>query len=181
MKFKFMNPNDILNVIVCLIVFGVGIFAFFTVATNIPVAVPVSNRITNVQGNLTIGAADTYEYIPVVSAANSTAVCQLTAHKAGGWDEIQAVGACNGTFMSNSTYRVEPGTTHAGDSYVIYNLTYNQIRTPSSTLDNSTYKAILNSSATGNSVFNIVGVIMIIGAIMAIVGMVYSYVKPGGR
>ena len=39
--------------------------------------------------------------------------------------------------------------------------------------------AINNSSNTGNSVFNIVGIVLIIGAIMTIVGLVYSYVKPG--
>ena len=39
--------------------------------------------------------------------------------------------------------------------------------------------AINNTSATGNSVFNIVGIVLIIGAIMTIVGLVYSYVKPG--
>ena len=37
--------------------------------------------------------------------------------------------------------------------------------------------AVNNSSATGDSVFNIVGVVMIIGAIMAIVGLVYNYVR----
>ena len=45
---------------------------------------------------------------------------------------------------------------------------------------NATYWAIENASVTGNSVFNIVGVVLIIGAIMTIVGLVYSYVKPGG-
>ena len=45
---------------------------------------------------------------------------------------------------------------------------------------NVTYWAVENASATGNSVFNIVGVVLIIGAIMTIVGLVYSYVRPGG-
>ena len=44
---------------------------------------------------------------------------------------------------------------------------------------NTTYSAIQNTSATGNSVFNIVGIVLIIGAIMTIVGLVYSYVRPG--
>ena len=34
-----------------------------------------------------------------------------------------------------------------------------------------------NLSSTGNQVFNIVGIVMIIGAIMAIVGLVYNYVR----
>jgi len=36
-----------------------------------------------------------------------------------------------------------------------------------------------NITATGNSVFNIVGIILIIGAIMTIVGLVYSFARPG--
>ena len=47
-----------------------------------------------------------------------------------------------------------------------------------SALENSTYYAIMNASNTANSVFNIVGVVLIIGAIMTIVGLVYSYLKP---
>jgi uncharacterized membrane protein len=42
------------------------------------------------------------------------------------------------------------------------------------------HASINNTSNTGNSVFNIVGVVLIIGAIMTIVGLVYSYVRPGG-
>ena len=40
--------------------------------------------------------------------------------------------------------------------------------------------AINNTSAIGGQVFNIIGVVLIIGAIMTIVGLVYSYVRPGG-
>ena len=46
------------------------------------------------------------------------------------------------------------------------------------TLQNATYYAIINASNTGNSVFNIVGIVLIIGAIMTIVGLVYSYMRP---
>ena len=49
-----------------------------------------------------------------------------------------------------------------------------------SALANSTYWAILNASKTGNNVFNIVGVVLIVGAIMVIVGIVYSYIRPRG-
>jgi len=45
---------------------------------------------------------------------------------------------------------------------------------------NQTYWAVQNASQIGNNVFNIVGVVLVIGAIMTIVGLVYSYVKPGG-
>jgi len=49
-----------------------------------------------------------------------------------------------------------------------------------STAGTATAYAVANTSATGNSVFNIIGIVLIIGAIMTIVGLVYSYVKPGG-
>ena len=40
-----------------------------------------------------------------------------------------------------------------------------------------TTSAINNVSATGDSVFNIIGIVLIIGAIMSIVGLVYNYVR----
>ena len=92
MKYKFMDPDMIMNVVVALIVLAVGIFAFFVTISNIPVTVPAAG---------------------------------------------------------------------------------------SSQLQNATYFAIINASTTGNSVFNIVGVVLIIGAIMTIVGLVYSYIRPG--
>jgi len=51
---------------------------------------------------------------------------------------------------------------------------------PTAGMTDTAKNAINNTSATGNSVFNIVGVVLIIGAIMTIVGLVYSYVRPGG-
>ena len=38
-------------------------------------------------------------------------------------------------------------------------------------------QAINNTTDTGNSVFNIIGIVLIIGAIMSIVGLVYNYVR----
>ena len=38
-------------------------------------------------------------------------------------------------------------------------------------------RAVTNVSETGNSVFNIIGIVLIIGAIMSIVGLVYNYVR----
>jgi len=40
-----------------------------------------------------------------------------------------------------------------------------------------TASAVNNVSATGDSVFNIIGIVLIIGAIMSIVGLVYNYVR----
>ena len=90
-KFKFMDPEIIMSVVVALIILAVGIFAFFVTVQNIP--------------------TDT------------------------------------------------PGST-------------------TSTLENRTYYSIMNASETGESVFNIVGVVLIIGAIMTIIGLVYSYMRP---
>jgi len=95
MKYKFMDPDMIMNVVVALIVLGVGIFAFFITLSSIPLTQPSSSL--------------------------------------------------NG----------------------------------SSSFTNATYYAIRNATGTGNSVFNIVGVVLIIGAIMTIVGLVYSYIRPG--
>lgn len=47
------------------------------------------------------------------------------------------------------------------------------------TFQNSTYFAVQNNTNTGNQVFNILGIVLVIGAIMLIVAMVYNYVKPG--
>ena len=43
--------------------------------------------------------------------------------------------------------------------------------------DTRTSNAVNNVSDTGNSVFNIIGIVLIIGAIMSIVGLVYNYVR----
>ena len=43
---------------------------------------------------------------------------------------------------------------------------------------NSTYSAVQNVTAIGNQVFNVVGVVLVIGAIMLIVSMVYGYMRP---
>ena len=37
--------------------------------------------------------------------------------------------------------------------------------------------AINNTSDTADSVFNIIGIVLVIGAIMSIVGLVYNYVR----
>ena len=43
--------------------------------------------------------------------------------------------------------------------------------------NNRTRASVGNVSNSGDSVFNIVGVVLIIGAIMSIVGLVYNYVR----
>ena len=54
-------------------------------------------------------------------------------------------------------------------------VTVNQI--PTSGSQPVAWSAINNTSNTGNSVFNIIGIVLIIGAIMSIVGLVYNYVR----
>jgi len=91
MKFKFIDPDQIMSAVIALMILAVGVFAFFITISNIPTTAP--------------------------------------AHE-------------------------------------------------SSALQNSTFNAVMNVSSTGNQVFNIIGVVLIIAAIMAIVGLVYSYIKP---
>lgn len=61
-------------------------------------------------------------------------------------------------------------------------VTVQQTKTSVGTYSNVTgnqriHMAINNTTGTGNSVFNIIGIILIIGAIMSIVGLVYNYVR----
>ena len=46
-----------------------------------------------------------------------------------------------------------------------------------STYDQGTAYALNNTSATGMQVINIIGIVLIIGAIMSIVGLVYNYIR----
>jgi S1-C subfamily serine protease len=96
MKFKFMDPNDIISVIVVLIVLGVGVYAFFITVNSISSTTPK-------------------------------------------WS--------------------------AGSGYYGRNL-------------NDTEKALKNASNLGGSVFNILGIVITIGAIMSIIGVIYGYLRP---
>jgi len=95
-KYKFINPDQIMSAVLALIIFAVGVFAFYITISNIPTTNPT-----------------------------------------------------------------------AGGS-----------GTATTALQNSTYNAVLNVSSTGNQVFNIVGIVLVIAAIMSIVGLVYSYIRP---
>jgi len=95
MKLKMISPDDIMVIVISLIIFGIGIFAVFSVISSVPTTVP----------------------------GHGTAF------------------------------------------------------TPAM---NSTYWAVVNASKVSNNVFNIMGVVLIVGAIMIIVGIVYSYIRPRG-
>ena len=60
--------------------------------------------------------------------------------------------------------------------FVTLNEVSNNIGAYSNATD-QTHSAINNTSVTGDSVFNIIGIVLIIGAIMSIVGLVYNYVR----
>jgi len=54
-------------------------------------------------------------------------------------------------------------------------VTLNEVK--NTTNDANITSAVGNVQETGNSVFNIIGIVLIIGAIMSIVGLVYNYVR----
>lgn len=47
----------------------------------------------------------------------------------------------------------------------------------SDNLENQTYFGIFNSTERGNSIFNIIGVVLVIAAIMSIVGLISTWRK----
>ena len=49
--------------------------------------------------------------------------------------------------------------------------------TSTSAIQNSTYYAVRNITASTTSVFNVVGIVLLISAIMLIVAVVYSYIR----
>ena len=46
-----------------------------------------------------------------------------------------------------------------------------------SSITHTAWNASGNTSGIGSSVFNIIGIVLIIGAIMSIVGLVYNYIR----
>lgn len=183
MKYKFIDPDQILSVILALVILAVGIFATFVVFANIPVTTPVGSNARTGSGTITnavhLTTNATTRWIPTPGYLNNTAVCTfygLTAGATPHWYLIQTVGAVNGTFIAgNSTYRFTSFPHLSNSSYRIdYPISGQQ----TTNLQNATYNAILNGSATSTSVFNIIGVVMIIAAIMSIIGLVYTYIRP---
>jgi len=184
MKMKFIDPDQIFSAVLALIILGVGVFATFVVFGSIPTTVPMGVGVRT--GNGTLGPAapglslnnNNTEplYIPTPNAINNTGVCILYGNNNGSMYVHQAVGACNGTFMANGTYRVTGGTFKRFNHTI--HLHYATTGQVTAALSNATYNAVLNVSSTANQVFNIIGVVLIIAAIMAIVGLVYSYIKP---
>jgi hypothetical protein len=98
------------------------------------------------------------------------------------WVTLQAAGAANGTILtSNNTYRVAGNTRLAAGAHdtnwaTAWRINY-QTRDP---IESSGYLGLKNSTGISNSVFNIVGIVLTVSAIMVIIGVIYMYVRPGG-
>jgi len=187
MKYKFMDPEVIMSVVVALIILSVGIFAFMVTVNNIPASEPTGVKTSAQTANTSIVDYTTPEYLTIssnyrnTSTTYSLATLEAYGTPAGGGSKrfwtVQSAGNLNGTFLgSNNTYVVDAGTVHAGN--ISLRLNYYTNATATSTLENRTYHSIMNGSETGESVFNIIGIVLIIGAIMTIIGLVYSYMRP---
>jgi len=188
-----MDPEVIMSIIVALIILAVGIFAFLVAMGSMPVTAPAVNNVAVSTGNVSINDTNTTEFLPIVSTyRNSTStyqLCTLEAYGkyggAKGWWTVQAPGSINGSFLSNNTYQVDAGTVHRGiggtvssSRNISFRLTYYKLGSVTSSLDNKTYYNVVNVTSTGDQVFNIIGIVMIISAIMTIIGLVYFYVRP---
>jgi len=101
------------------------------------------------------------------------------------WVLIQTVGAFNLTIVTNATGVVSARSAATGGmmaahgiNNMTYRIEYALANQQTSALQNATFYAVINVSKTSTHVFNIIGVVLIIAAIMSIIGLVYSYIKP---
>jgi hypothetical protein len=197
MKYKFIDPNQILSVVLALMVLGIGVFATFTVFANIPTTTPVASnqRLGNATWTQTPTIAtsqcysgnDTSRWIPTPGALNNTGVCivyGLTGTRGTAtvphWIIIQTIGAVNGTFMANGTLRYRQAAQlgpHINNN-LTFRVEYALANQQTSALQNASFYAVINVSGTSSQVFNIIGVVLIIASIMSIVALVYTYIKP---
>jgi len=197
MKLKFIDPNQILSVVLALMVLAIGVFATFTVFASIPTTTPVSSsqRFGNATWTqtptapnlLTYDGNATTRWIPVPNALNNTAVCivyGLTTTRGTAtvphWIIVQTIGAVNGTFMANGTLRYRQAAQLGPhiNANLTFRVEYALANQQTSALQNASFYAVINVSGTSSQVFNIIGVVLIIAAIMSIVALVYTYIKP---
>jgi len=188
-----MDPELIMSIVVTLIILAVGVFAFLTVANNLPVqeaqssytSATATQAITNPNSTTNIYIDPTFR-----NNTNLYSLITLEAYgKYGGttdWWTVQTAGNANGSFGGgplNAYYTVDGGTVHTGTGgtgtlNTSFRLHYFKAGEVTNHLENSTYYALDNVTGTGDSVFNIIGIVLIIGAIMTIIGLVYSYMRP---
>ena len=198
MKLKTLSPEQIMTVIVAMILFGIGIFAVFSVSIGLGVTVPGSTdnafygyyagtngstaATAHVWSNNATGGTAGRAWISCPSYRNNTniVIVEFYWKNTSAWVTLQAAGAANGTFMSgNSTYRVSGNTrstTHDCNWAQAWRINY----WARDMLKAGPNLAIKNVTLISNNVFNIIGIVLIVGAIMLIVGIVYSYIRPGG-
>lgn len=184
-KFRTLSPDMIMTIVAALIIFAIGIYAVFTVVgmmtptlgSNLksgqgvlgnPYGVVLTNNNTNPRyvpcNFLTLGYYNSTTGIVV------EAYCKATAGSYSvGWNTQTTA---NGTFMSNNTYRITGGTFFGHNSS--YRITY-----LSNPIGFSQYQQAKNTTGLSNNVFNVVGVILIVGAIMTIIDIIYSYIGKG--
>jgi len=201
MKYKFIDPNQILSVVLALMVLAIGVFATFTVFANIPTTTPVASnqRLGNATWTQTpiVATGQCYDgnattrWIPTPNFLNNTGVCVvygLTGTRGTAtiphWILIQTVGAVNGTFVTNATGVQSLRYTQAAqlgphiNNNRTFRVEYALANQQTSALQNASFYAVINVSGTSSQVFNIIGVVLIIAAIMSIVALVYTYIKP---
>jgi len=190
MKLKMLDPNDIIAVIVVLIILGIGVYAVFTTSNALGKTTPVSvGNNAVISGNRSIHAvtasAPTGNYIMWLNCTgivNETAGIELQAWNCTTqlWTTVHAVGAANGTVEStNSTYRVSRRTVLGDATKNRYlRCIYTVNGTATSGYVNMTNKAMKNQSILGGTVFNIIGIMITISAIMSIITVIYVYLRP---
>jgi len=197
MKYKFIDPNQILSVVLALMVLAIGVFATFTVFANIPITTPVSSsqrtgnatwtQTPTAPNLLTYSGNATTRWIPAPNALNNTAVCivyGLTTTRGTAtvphWIIVQTIGAVNGTFMANGTLRYNQANQLGPhiNANLTFRVEYALANQQTSALQNASFYAVINVSGTSSQVFNIIGVVLIIASIMSIVALVYTYIKP---
>lgn len=200
MKLKFIDPNQILGTVLALMILGVGVFACFTVFANIPTTTPIASNArlgnstwtqtpTVVTSQCYDGNATT-RWIPAPGFLNNTAVCLvygLTGTRGTAtvphWFLIQTIGAVNGTLVTNATGIQSLRYTQLAqlgphiNNNLTFRLEYPLAGQQTTAISNSTFFAVINVSATSTQVFNIIGIVLIIAAILAIVTLVYSIVQ----
>ena len=158
-----MDPEMIMTIVASLIILAIGVYATYTVLAQADTQI----------------AAQAGDGSSARMAINNTTSTSTSVFNIIGI--VLIIGAIM-TIVGLVYSYVKPGAigvyafftvTSEADSAVVSALGANTSRTREARM------AINNSSNTGNSVFNIIGIVLIIGAIMTIVGLVYSYVKPG--
>ena len=190
MKLKMMDPNQIITVIVVLICLGVGCYAVFTTSNALSKTTPVSvgnNKVLSDNRSIhavtaTVPTGNYLMWLNCTGIVNETAGIEVQALNCttGLWTTVQGVGAANGTVEStNSTYRVARRTVAGnGTNNHFLRCFYTVNGTATSGTVNMTNKAMANQTVLGGTVFNILGIVITISAILSIISVIYAYLRP---